>query len=748
MEKKITFSSGYRNVRILLIEDNPRDIRLIKQFLKSISDFKHNIYNVSRLSEALKNLEKKDYDVILLDLELPDSKGLDTILKVREKAREIPIIILTGLDDARIARKAIQMGVQDYLIKGQIDSNPLVRSINYAIDRHKMNLTIRSFADSLQKNEIRLRKIIEDNADGIIIINKKNYVCFLNPTAEHLLDKKKDEIIGDYFNFPVIPNQKTEFEIFKRDGERIVIEVKAVEIEWDFDSAYLLTLRDVSERKQFEIELQESEKKYRDLFENSPYPILIIGMDGTIIDCNSRLEKLIGYGKKELVNKHFKETPLISEDSYELFNESIKALQSGEIPESLDLTFKKANQKVLWISLNFSLMQLKRKLFIHILIQDLTELEESRLQLRKVEQILHEMDALIEHAPQPIFLIHQNGKILRVNEETKNLFGYEDFEFLTLNIFNLFDETSLDIIKTHYEQDIYKLNLPNKLEATVKRKDGKLIDVELTSAILKISDKIIIQTFLSDITERKNSEKHRHILLEQLLALVEFKTKFLATISHELRTPLNAILGFSQLLLEGSYGQLNKNQTEFLEDICSAGDHLLSLINAILDLSRFEAGKLELQYSQFLIKDVLNEVITIIKPLYEKKELKYSIEGIEDNDSLVADNLRFKQMLYNLLSNAIKFTEKGSIVFKGINRIDHWEFQVQDTGIGIAKQDFEIVFREFELIENDQIKHVQGAGLGLALTKKLVQLHGGDIWFESELEKGTTFFFTIPKKKN
>jgi len=745
MKQKITSGSGYRNIRILLVEDHPGDIRLLKEFLAEIVNFKPIIKYRSTLADAISALENNAYDVILLDLSLPDSQGIDTILKIKEKAKKIPIVIVTGLDDERTARKAIQMGVQDYLIKGQIDSNSLVRSINYAIARHKTNLTIKSLVESLQENELRLRKIIEDNADGIIIVNKKKQVCFMNPTAENLLGKSKDEFIGSYYDFPIVPDAKTEFETLKQNGDMIVIEVKTVEVEWGDDKAYLLTLRDISERKEYENKLLKSEKKYRDLFENSPYPILIIGMEGTIINCNSSLEHFIGIQREEILNRHFKEISIIQEETIQLFENCIESLKKGEIPKPLEITAETADKRKIWMALNFSLMKLRNKLSIYVLIESITKLKESKLQLKRVEKTVQKMDALIEHAPLPIFLIHQSGKILRVNEEAINLLGYEKYEFLKIKIFDLFESNSKKLIRNHYENDVYKIDLPNTLEATILSKDGKSIDVEINSAVLNISDDIIIQTFFSNITERKNSEKHRQLLLEQLLTLVVFKTKFLATMSHELRTPLNAILGFSQLLLEESYGKLNKEQLDFLDDICSAGDHLLVLINSILDLSKLEACKLNLQKNIFRIKEVLDEVLSIIQPLYSKKNLKYKVEGINEDDIIIADKLRFKQILYNILSNAINFTEKGSISLRGINRIDHWEFQIQDTGIGIEKKDYEIVFREFERIENDKIESVQGAGLGMALTKKLIQLHHGDIWFESEPGKGTTFYFTIPK---
>ena len=216
--------------------------------------------------------------------------------------------------------------------------------------------------------------------------------------------------------------------------------------------------------------------------------------------------------------------------------------------------------------------------------------------------------------------------------------------------------------------------------------------------------------------------------------------------SHELRTPLNSLLGFSQLLLMESYGRINNEQKEFLRDIKSSAEDLLILIDSILDLSKIDAGKFKLNLQQVKLQYLIEQVKNTIRPLYIKKELGFLVEGIERNDYLVVDPGHFKRVLYNLLSNAIKFTEKGIITLRGIERSDHWEFQVIDMGVGIAKQDSEVVFREFGRVENDRIKNIPGTGLGLALTKRLIILHEGDIWFESELEKGTTFYFTIPKR--
>lgn len=223
----------------------------------------------------------------------------------------------------------------------------------------------------------------------------------------------------------------------------------------------------------------------------------------------------------------------------------------------------------------------------------------------------------------------------------------------------------------------------------------------------------------------------------------QMKSKFLASMSHELRTPLNAIVGFSDLLAEGTPGQLNDKQKRFINHIKQGSAHLLQLINDILDLSKIEAGQLELRSEEFLVKDALPEVLSTIQPLAMAKNIR--VEQKVDSKSLVkADRVRFKQILYNLLSNAVKFTPKDGLI--SIDCVDVWDFvrvSVTDTGIGIRPEDQKVVFEEFRQIEGSADRAQEGTGLGLAITKRLVEQQGGQIGVESELGKGSRFTFTL-----
>ena len=231
----------------------------------------------------------------------------------------------------------------------------------------------------------------------------------------------------------------------------------------------------------------------------------------------------------------------------------------------------------------------------------------------------------------------------------------------------------------------------------------------------------------------------------QLEVANKHKSEFLANMSHELRTPLNAIIGFSEVLIERLFGELNPKQEDYLRDIHSSGKHLLTLINDILDLSKIEAGRMELESSTFDIAGALGNAITLVRERAQRHSIIVGKQVDATLTEITADERKFKQILLNLLSNAVKFTPDGGRIDVLARREDgNAVISVRDTGIGIAPEDQQTVFEEFRQVGVDYTKKQEGTGLGLALTKKFVELHGGKIWLESEPGKGSTFTFTIP----
>jgi signal transduction histidine kinase len=235
----------------------------------------------------------------------------------------------------------------------------------------------------------------------------------------------------------------------------------------------------------------------------------------------------------------------------------------------------------------------------------------------------------------------------------------------------------------------------------------------------------------------------------QIEAANRHKSEFLANMSHELRTPLNAIIGFSEVLGERMFGELNEKQAEYTDDILSSGRHLLSLINEILDLSKVEAGRMELELAKFDLPLAIDNARTFVRERAAKHGINLDVTVDERLGDFVGDERKIKQILLNLLSNAVKFTPEGGRIGIEAKQADgSIEISVSDTGIGISPEDQAKIFEEFRQVGADYAHKVEGTGLGLTLAKKFVELHGGKIWVESEVGKGSTFCFTLPERSS
>jgi len=263
----------------------------------------------------------------------------------------------------------------------------------------------------------------------------------------------------------------------------------------------------------------------------------------------------------------------------------------------------------------------------------------------------------------------------------------------------------------------------------------------------------IILLAIEDITERREIENGLKTAHEELKGLAaelkrtaQVKSEFLANMSHELRTPLNSINGFSEVLSDETFGPLNEKQKRYVNNVLTSGKHLLALINQILDMAKLEAGKMKLALSNLPMKSLLNEFSLLVADMVSKKKLHMALEIADDLPDIEADDLKVKEIIYNLLSNAVKYTpEGGEIGMRARKAGPEIEIVVWDTGIGIAPENMEKIFEGFFRVDTPYSRVTEGTGLGLPLSKKLVELHGGKLSVESAgLNKGTSVRFTLP----
>jgi len=303
-------------------------------------------------------------------------------------------------------------------------------------------------------------------------------------------------------------------------------------------------------------------------------------------------------------------------------------------------------------------------------------------------------------------------------------------------------------------------------EAVAVRKDGSRFHIHVSEARIRLTDADdeVMLAFISDVTERRQAEEELRKYRDRLEEMIEERTAelvvakeraeaadhvksvFLATMSHELRTPLNLIIGFTDLLLQELEGPLNEEQKKQLGVVYESGSHLFALINDVLDISKIEAGELDVWIETFDLRALIEKVIRATRTLAEKKSIALEVEIAPGVNSISSDRRRVEQILLNLLSNAIKFTEKGVIQVTCSVLGQEVLVDVADTGIGIKNEDMARLFKPFQQIHNGLTRNFEGTGLGLSICRKLLNLLGGRIEVHSEWGKGSNFRFTLPVK--
>ncbi|MEH2068071.1 MAG: PAS domain S-box protein [Nostoc sp.] len=371
--------------------------------------------------------------------------------------------------------------------------------------------------------------------------------------------------------------------------------------------------------------------------------------------------------------------------------------------------------------------------------------------------------AIFECSSIGIALIDMKAQIVDTNAALCEILGYSREELYSKRFTNyvctqkgdleiyrqLVSEISINLEKNsriEVKQPVDKYCI--EMERRCQHQDGSLVWTHISVSMIRDSNgqPEFFLAMIEDISERKQTESKLRASQEAAQAASRAKSEFLATMSHELRTPLNAIMGLSQLLQQEIVGSLNEKQKEYIDCIYSSGEQLLTVINDILDLSKVEAGKEELLLLPLSVSEICNYAISTVRDRALEKGLQLTCEIGPKADTCIADERRIKQMLLNLLSNAVKFTSVGwvSLVVKKLPQ--GMKFIVLDTGIGIDSSQFEFLFEPFKQLDSQLNRQYEGTGLGLALTRKLARLHGGDVTVTSTLGKGSEFTLFLPNR--
>ncbi len=623
--------------------------------------------------------------------------------------------------------------------------------------------------EKVAQRTAEVQDLYENAATGYHSIDADGNFVRVNQTELDWLGYTREDMIGHaaidfmtvatrgvfYENFLLLIRRgwvkDVEYEFIRKNGSTLPVSLSATAI-YDENGNFIMTrstIFDNTERKQAETELKRNINFTSALLNAVPTPVFYKDKEGRYLGCNHSFSELMGKTSEEILGKlpnEVWETPqadLYRQKDLELMQANERQFYEAVITDKDGIIRPVIFVKDLFYDEDGNVAGLVGA-FI-----DISERKQAEVAIRESEATYR---ALFENSNDGIFLMSSTGEELRANQRALDMLGYTLEEYLSLGRINQ-NPFALETEQRKDADDKLAALLRGETVPLYERiftaKDRHKVPVEINlSPVRDANGKIImVQSVVRDIGERKAAEEALRSINKELERALRVKDEFLANMSHELRTPLNSILGFSEMLLSGQFGSLSERQNKYISSIDSSGKHLLGLINDLLDLAKIEAGKLDVTLENVVISDLCQSSLMFVKQIALQKNIHLSFEQDMTFPYVVGDQRRLKQILVNLLSNAVKFTPNhGKVTLRVIAdpAKDCINFAVEDTGIGISQADLLRLFKPFTQVDSSLARRHEGTGLGLALVQKLVELHGGGVFVQSEVGKGSTFTICIP----
>ncbi|MBC7888046.1 MAG: PAS domain S-box protein [Ferruginibacter sp.] len=507
------------------------------------------------------------------------------------------------------------------------------------------------------------------------------------------------------------------------------------------------TVQDITAAKLSALALKKSEEEKAVVLNNTQTIICLHDMNGVLLDINTAAEKMSGFSKKEVLGLNLK--MIVSPEYQAEFDEYLHTINHNETASGTLQIFTKSGAKRVWLYQNTVYANNGIKPYVIASAIDITASVKAQNEIERQQQFIRQ---IINNSPNIIFMLNEQRQIVLANQTFSKYYPYNEKEMpLAESLSTGAEDIFLGDIDSLFEmEDGETIRLEGSLKnpATDTPSWFNIIN----KCFKEKNGKKYILGFGMDITGRYQVETDLIAANELVERALKVKDQFISNMSHEIRTPLNAVIGFTDLLADTP---LNQEQAEYLDIVKTASGNLLALINNILDLSKIESSNLALESLPIDIRKIIQDVVKILEPKAKAKGIQMHVH-LDDQLPLkvLGDQLRLTQVMFNLLGNAVKFTDEGSIdinckVVKGSDKLkDYIAFSIKDTGIGVPENKQQDIFERFTQANTDTQRLYGGTGLGLNITKSIVDLHGGVLTLESEPGKGTTFHFILPFKKH
>lgn len=756
---------------LLAIRGSNRDITDQMQFeelLKNSEDKYRGIFE---------NVQDVYYEASLEGIILEISPSVELITRGKYKREDIIGQTIKDLfidiKERDILRETLfeKGSISDFEISVQFKDNqviPCTVSAKIWLDQYgkpqKLIGSIRDITDrkkteeSLRQREESYRSMFENNPQPMLIYDLES-LCLVkvNNAAIQFYGYSEDEFLSmtvfdirpaeDYIRFAqhtskINPqyNVSGEWRHMKKNGEIVTVNIISHALLFNNRPARHVLVNDVTERNKAKQMLQKSEEKFRAIFENnSAVKLLINPVNGQIVDANIAAANYYGWSCEELKEMQIQQ---INTLSAEFTLSKIQQMKSSD-QYRFEFRHRHKDGAVTDVEVFSSKVKIDEVDYIHSIIHDISDRKKAEREIAHSHEL---MRYVIEHSRSCVAIHDKDLKYIYVSQRY-----LEDYHIQG------------DIIgKHHYEvfpdlpqkwRDVHQRALKGEVsfanDDPYFHEDGTIDWTQWECRPWHSADGSIggIIVYTEIINDRKKTEADLIAAKEKAEESDRLKSAFLANMSHEIRTPLNSIVGFSELLQDSYYEERQKN--DFIDLIIKNGQYLLSIINDILDISKIQAGELKVMMSELPVNEFLAQIVKEYAIKYEHSQVDFQFIPPETREEAIVmcDPERLFQIFNNLLSNAGKFTRQGYVKVSYQVKEGFVEFQVKDTGIGIAPEYHEKIFERFRQIENSDSRKYGGNGLGLAISKKLVELMGGTIWVESQQGVGSAFYFTLPLAK-
>ncbi|MBS3769326.1 MAG: PAS domain-containing sensor histidine kinase [Bacteroidales bacterium] len=590
-------------------------------------------------------------------------------------------------------------------------------------------------------------KIIEVSNHWLETTGYQRYEVINRPSTDFLTEDSKqyakNVALPDFFRKGYAKN--VPYQLVKKNGEIMDVLLSAIS-EHDESGNFLRSIavfHDITERKKAEASLRESEERYRTIVENTNDALIIHDFKGTITFANDNACQLLGYSREELLKTGLE--LIHSPNARPSIERTIKN-EAWEEQILLETELISKQDLIIPVEISSKIISYKDEGEIQTFIRDITKRKQAEQALRESEEMFR---TFVNHSSDGIRMADENGKIIFVNKAHEKITGYREDEVVGQTIW---DFMFLLVPEARKNQEKYE-GIKKGLTDVIKGRADYLFDQPyVINAQTRKGHSIYIQdivfkietshgkrfgAILRDITQLKKQE-------EELRELNATKDKLFSIIAHDLRNPFNSILGFSELALKSIKNQNYDKLEKYCETVYQSARHSFDLLNNLLHWSRVQRGKMDFQPETLDMSSLLDKITELMKANLEEKNIAFS-KTVEPDLAVYADRFMLETILRNLLSNAIKFTHnQGSIDIKAYREEKQTVVSVQDTGVGMPQETADKLFYIENTFSTPGTNKEKGNGLGLILCKEFVEQHGGKIWVESEVSRGSTFSFTIP----